>query len=880
MSVIRSRISLAPLLPALALAALVLLTLGATAAAAATYGGLGNVGASTIKAGTGGKGHVDPTEGHNFAVDPSTGHFFIAEEFKEEAKTRVRVQAFGAKGEFLAENLITLATGRGSGLGGLAIDPGHKRLYMLETRVRPEESEAIELKIQKKEEQLEKAKKEGNTAEAEKLEAEIAKLEEEKLVFDPGINAASEIFSFSTEVATEKLKEQKVLTSAAVLNPASEEAKVSLIAPQGIAVDPKSHELVILGQQDESPRKGPGEEEPRAAVQRVHENGTLGPRYVDQVNCLDQGEPSATEPACATKSRAEFPRSPIVTPQGRVYVEVTQTAGEIWEMPGTPAGEEGFTTVPVQPKRIFTLSNEAEQQKLLEFRGQEEVPGTMAFVQTGEKEGKIFVVGTVEHEFRAVIELSYAESGGVATVTERGWTGGQGATSSQEKCVIPPTSTRAPLIGIGMGENTLVFEAQPEQSPAPAFAIVLGFGSGGEACGHPTLTPPSVQVGELKNAKEVATGQKTTISSQLAGANAKATKWKFASTAGEEPGPFEAGYQFESPSMEHEFTRLGEFTITETVETDNLGTPTVEAKLEHFKTTASAPKVKVLHTGGEPHAGEPVTLEGSVTDVNEATPHLKYTWKFGDGSAPVVEHEEATKPSVVRKVSHTFLSRCGGKCTVVLEVEDEAATGKPGSGKIELGIAPSRTEEEGAAAKHKAEEEAAVAKHKAEEEAAAAKHKAEVEAEEAATRALVAKHKVEEEEAAKQRVLNEKTVKNPEAKLAGTSLSVAPNGSVVVTVTCPTGETGCVGTLTLKTLTAVSAKAKKAILTLASGSFNVAGGGSSKVTLHLSGKAKTLLARSHTLRALAVTVAHDTAGVSRTVKTTVTLRLVKPRKKH
>lgn len=123
---------------------------------------------------------------------------------------------------------------------------------------------------------------------------------------------------------------------------------------------------------------------------------------------------------------------------------------------------------------------------------------------------------------------------------------------------------------------------------------------------------------------------------------------------------------------------------------------------------------------------------------------------------------------------------------------------------------------------------------------------------------------------------------DPEAKLAGASISVSSTGALELKVTCPSGQSSCIGTATLRTLTAVSASVhKKKILTLGSGSFNVAGGAVETVTLHLSATARALLAHSHgVLRVQATLVAHDVAGVTRTVKTVVTLRLVKPAHAH
>src|ERR1035437_4967884 len=88
-------------------------------------------------------------------------------------------------------------------------------------------------------------------------------------------------------------------------------------------------------------------------------------------------------------------------------------------------------------------------------------------------------------------------------------------------------------------------------------------------------------------------------------------------------------------------------------------------------------------------------------------------------------------------------------------------------------------------------------------------------------------------------------------------------------------------------LTAVSASAtshkskkpKAAILTLAAGSFKVTGGHATTVKLHLSAKARTLLARTHVLHARATIVARDPAA-TRTTQTTVTIRAAKARHGH
>ena len=117
----------------------------------------------------------------------------------------------------------------------------------------------------------------------------------------------------------------------------------------------------------------------------------------------------------------------------------------------------------------------------------------------------------------------------------------------------------------------------------------------------------------------------------------------------------------------------------------------------------------------------------------------------------------------------------------------------------------------------------------------------------------------------------------PDALLAGTTLSVSSSGLFSVKISCPAGETECVGTLTFRTLDVVRASARKkpAILALATGSFTVRGGSVMTVTLHLTSEARTLLLRLHLLKARATILARDSAGATHSSQATAELRLVK-----
>jgi hypothetical protein len=121
----------------------------------------------------------------------------------------------------------------------------------------------------------------------------------------------------------------------------------------------------------------------------------------------------------------------------------------------------------------------------------------------------------------------------------------------------------------------------------------------------------------------------------------------------------------------------------------------------------------------------------------------------------------------------------------------------------------------------------------------------------------------------------------PDAVLASTSLTESASGTVTVEVSCPAAESSCAGTVTLRTLGRVSIgasahqsdKPKATILTLSVGSFQVAGGHVTKLKLHLSAKARRLLAPpyAHLLQARATIFARDSAGNTHTAQSIVTI---------
>jgi thermitase len=122
-----------------------------------------------------------------------------------------------------------------------------------------------------------------------------------------------------------------------------------------------------------------------------------------------------------------------------------------------------------------------------------------------------------------------------------------------------------------------------------------------------------------------------------------------------------------------------------------------------------------------------------------------------------------------------------------------------------------------------------------------------------------------------------------DAELASTSLSVSSAGTVSVKVRCPSEESDCTGTVTLRTLAAVGNRTRSnrskrrtaSVVTLAVGSFTVAGGQTITVKLHLSARARELLARTRVLHARATITVREPTGAAHAAVTRVLLRASK-----
>jgi hypothetical protein len=120
---------------------------------------------------------------------------------------------------------------------------------------------------------------------------------------------------------------------------------------------------------------------------------------------------------------------------------------------------------------------------------------------------------------------------------------------------------------------------------------------------------------------------------------------------------------------------------------------------------------------------------------------------------------------------------------------------------------------------------------------------------------------------------SQKVGASPDARLAGSVFTVTGRGALHLRVNCPATVDRCAGKAVLQIAAPKPSSAPaSALLTIATRSFVIAGGHSDTLTLHLSARARALLARLHTLHVRATIAAHDSSGAANTQRKAITIR--------
>jgi hypothetical protein len=888
-----------PLSRLLAVLAGVVVMAGATAAVAqASYGELGHFG----EKGTG-AGDFNPGESHPIGVDPTDNSVYVVDQPNPSRENEFRIQKFEAtepgKYKVVASATFTPRDDEGAEepdlVEGVAVDPKLKRVYVLASEIRRPERVSI----------------------------------------DQEETAASEVYAWSTQQSGSKLLpatsgEEGLFVSTKVLRPLSNKLGQSLIEPEGIAVDEHEHDdLLILASEETA------SEEPVNVVQQITENGELGKRWSDQKDIL---EDEATSPAVSSSGHiyvdvydqidevpASFSDTTEPTPLPGADFNNFILQEELTEFPGQPEPESGGALSVGEEGTIYTKAGITRQFNGTKFR----FPGIIEFNSAGEEEGwtggqSAAAVGTSgpcklsltpaieiaagkEHDVFAYDSSTSPKTTG-PRVVEFG-PGGSGCASAEA------TPAEASVNGqpVAAGEEIPIEDKVTLSSiitQANALSVQWKFGDGteetikGRQFQHIEVTHKFVKAGELQVTAIIHTDDLADPEVEIHGTV-------------DVIGP-------EATTGTPEKVEETSAVLTGTVNPN--GAPVKECFFQYGTTQAYGSTVQCEPKASELKGEKPVAVKASVASLAKATDYdyrlvVKY---LTSGESAGANQTFATTGGVAGPKPTVLAGQASpiGKNTATLNatvdpngIEVSECKFLYGTSSLTNSVACKPSAHELGAGTTAVQVSAAITGL-----AANTSYKFAIVARNAnGEEKSEGSFATEKEETGGGNSNNgnggggnnngnsgnggggngqpqgeggvlpnqeSKPPVEPIATLAGSPTTVGGGGAFTVKIICPIGETACIGTITLKTLKAVvasagiEAKSKAAVLTLAGASFNVPGGKTASVTLHLSSKGRALLARAHSVSARVTIVAHDSAGKTHTATAVVTLRPAKKAAKH
>jgi hypothetical protein len=647
--------------------------------------------------------------------------------------------------------------------------------------------------------------------------------EEEKEVFplDAGMSAAGSLYAFEyasgelTSVA-ERENEKHEKEPGPVLSPTEfagqgEAPKEALLDPRGMAVDPTTGNLVVVGNQDqESNAKvllgGQKQCRPAAQFVAIEETGgavkaaKLGRRYVDSNAKSESAILNANEqePGCGEaepeEAEEKAPLAPVFAPDGSLlvfYDDASVGIGQIWEMAPVQTTGQTHVEVAATPQQLFdseALENVLEVEptteqgnKVMSLVSESATDGTIYLDEQGRGGLENYISG----ESAPLVLHYHRASGGTPSLSEVGWTAGGrfSVHAGPEACTLrKPELGSVELAGLGSGQYmgfTTYIEGEGPHNEIKARRVeVVEFGEGGDTtgCPVPAVTTPAQSFAGKETHSLFAGTEKVAITSYLnriedgsvtspALANAKSVEWtiKFTGLKGEKEEKHLPTVEYplggEDPlQLSYAFEHAGTYEITDVVHTDALADEVVQPAIAD-KVTVTTKPLTVKFTGPpEPESVRAEEQEATFSATAEDSTIAKGTqltltsvkWQLGEET---VEGGEQKLANGEGKLTLTHkLKRCKtAKCKVEVTVTEVGAEGH--SEQAEITVTESKAEEAARLAREAEERKAKEAQEAAQhaKEAEEAQHAKE--AQEAAQHAkeaqeAAAKHKAEEEAAA------------------------------------------------------------------------------------------------------------------------------------
>lgn len=712
----------------------------------------------------------------------------------------------------------------------------------------------------------------------------------------------------------------------------SKASHLVLNEPSGIAVDQKNHEILITGW------VGPGSK-PVASMWAISENGKITEDWEDgsgKSQFFEEGS-ELNSPVVTSTGQILVLGNGGERTEGS---EQVYNAEQIYEMPTSLNSKAAPKPVYTEPGLLYCKYADEGSKKcpfietLTEF-----FPGQNGNLSYGSRmaigpEGDIYV-----HIQVANASAEGSEEGGVMVLTpqfeELGWTGGGSWATASKSCAVNETSGGVSSLIAASSQGVFMFEPGVAGHPGGNVRILeLGAKGSTGGCPLPSARLEAKAGGVSVEGIPVPIADPVTFETSLVQANAVKTIWEV------EPGVIkEKQREQRNTKFEYKFAKAGTFDVKETIYTDDLAMPTLtkEVKVEvvnegepvvhtesatgvtsseatlnakvdpagfatscEFKYAATASYTASVPCASSPGSGtSAVAVTAALSNLEPSkTYHFAVVATNSKGVKQGADQTFTTSPVAATQAAEA-ISQTGATLKAVVDPrggKTSACSFEYGTGtsygttipcSAALGTGHALVGESAAVSGLAAGTtyHFRVVANGSSGETFTGEDKTFVTVSAACATCVVTTPPPPPPPPPGREVLHEGLVHeaSPVVSVSGVALTVAANGSFSLKLSCPGGETQCSGTVTLKTLSAVAAsaraaKAKKTILTLASASFTIAGGKLKAITLHLSAKAKALIAKLHMVRARATIVARNPQGATHTGSAILTLKSAK--KKH
>ena len=345
------------------------------------------------------------------------------------------------------------------------------------------------------------------------------------------------------------------LANTKVLAPLGEKPSEFLLEAKGIAVDPTTNDVIILGEEAlVNDPKATG----IAAFERITETGTLAEARWSDTTTEEDPEGLLEDEAY----------SPVVTKNGEVLVADTATS----QIDKIPTIFHDMASLHPSMKPTRRSKKKACWKKGPVVEHLTSFTDTISELRGGGSlslgsDGTLYALADIQEQQHANgtyypgALLFSSNAGAQKEWSEEGWTGGQ---SKEGPCKIPNGVDTQ--IAAGTEHHLFVFDESPTSPRIVEFGPVGGKGCPKGSVSAPAASTVSSDGKPIAEDEPIPLKDSVTFSSNLVESNALSVEWEF----GDGTTQTVSTDEHQTTSVEHKFAKIGTYEVTEKIHTDDL----------------------------------------------------------------------------------------------------------------------------------------------------------------------------------------------------------------------------------------------------------------------------------------------------------------------